>query len=195
MRIIVGLTGPTGAGKSLVSSVATNLGFQVINCDLVARKAVEKGSIGLLRLAAVFGEGILNNDDTLNRKALAIVAFSSKENTELLNKTLLPHIVKLIKDEISSDKVLLDAPTLFESGISSECDFTVAVLADSAIRLKRITERDNISCEDALLRMNAGKSDDFYINNADFILYNNGSIEELKDNFKSLLKNGGNINE
>ena len=84
----IGLTGPTGSGKSAVSVVAEELGFQVINCDIVARKATEKGSIGLLKLAAVFGEDILNPDDTLNRKALAKKAFSTKENTELLNKTL-----------------------------------------------------------------------------------------------------------
>ena len=52
----IGLTGPTGSGKSAVSVVAEELGFQVINCDIVARKATEKGSIGLLKLAAVFGE-------------------------------------------------------------------------------------------------------------------------------------------
>lgn len=191
MKLKIGLTGPTGAGKSTVSIVAANMGFQVINCDVIARKATEKGSIGLLKLAAVFGEDILNHDDTLNRKALASKAFSSKENTELLNKTLLPYVVKLVDSEIVSDKVLLDAPTLFESGISAECDFTVAVLADEKIRLNRIIERDGISKEDAKLRMSAGKDDEFYISNADYILYNNGDTETVKTEFLNILKNGG----
>lgn len=187
----IGLTGPTGAGKSAVSSVATQLGFQVINCDVIARKAVQKGSIGLLKLASVFGEDILNADDTLNRKKLAEKAFSSKEKTDLLNETLLPYIRKLIDSEIKSDKVLLDAPTLFESGADSDCDFTVAVLADSKIRLKRIMNRDNIDEAAALLRMSAGKDDAFYIDKADYILYNNGEIDELKSDFGRILSNGG----
>ena len=56
MKRIIGLTGPTGSGKSLVSDVAKTVGYQVINCDIIARKATEKGSYGLLRLASVFGE-------------------------------------------------------------------------------------------------------------------------------------------
>ncbi|MBE6733674.1 MAG: dephospho-CoA kinase [Ruminococcaceae bacterium] len=194
MRII-GLTGPTGSGKSLVSEVAKAEGYQVINCDLIARKATEKGSYGLLCLVAAFGEEILNNDDTLNRKELAKIAFSSKENTELLNKTLLPHIVKLVNENIVADKVLLDAPTLFESGIDSECELTVAVLADKKIRKQRIISRDNITETEAELRINAGKSDEFYKLKADYIIYNNGNIEEFKAKFLEILDNGGNKDE
>jgi len=192
---IIGLTGPTGSGKSLVSEVAKAEGYQVINCDLIARKATEKGSYGLLCLVAAFGEEILNNDDTLNRKELAKIAFSSKENTELLNKTLLPHIVKLVNENIVADKVLLDAPTLFESGIDSECELTVAVLADKKIRKQRIISRDNITETEAELRINAGKSDEFYKLKADYIIYNNGNIEEFKAKFLEILDNGGNKDE
>lgn len=192
MKRIIGLTGPTGSGKSLVSDVAKDMGYQVINCDTVARKATEKGSYGLLCLVSAFGEEILNNDDTLNRKQLAKVAFSSKENTELLNKTLLPHIVKLVNAEITADKVLLDAPTLFESGIDSECSLTVAVLADREIRKQRIMARDNLTEAEAELRINAGKTDEFYKQRADHIIYNNENIEEFKTKFLKILDDGGN---
>ena len=191
MSIVVGLTGPTGSGKSTASKTAEALGFKVIDCDKLARVAVEKGREGLTALVAVFGDDILNEDGFLNRKRLAQKAFSTKENTELLNKTLLPCIAKLIDVEIKSDKVLLDAPTLFESGVDKDCDFTIAVLADSDIRLKRIIARDNIDEAAAKLRMSAGKTDDFYIEKADHILYNNGEIDELKKAFRLILNNGG----
>ena len=104
MSFIIGLTGPTGAGKSTVSAAAEQFGLRVVNCDLLARKAVEKGTEGLKALTAVFGNGILEKDGSLNRKELAAVAFKTPENTELLNKTLLPHIVKLVKKETNSKK-------------------------------------------------------------------------------------------
>ena len=86
MSIVIGLTGPTGSGKSTASITAEKLGFKVIDCDKLARVAVEKGSEGLVALAAAFGDDILNDDGTLNRKKLAEKAFSTKENTELLKR-------------------------------------------------------------------------------------------------------------
>ena len=186
-KITIGLTGPTGAGKSKAAAVAFELGFRVIDCDFLARVAVEKGSEGLEAVKAAFGNDVINEDGTLNRKELARKAFSTRENTELLNATLLPHIVKLVKEQAVGEKVILDAPTLFESGINSMCSTTVAVLADIDTRLKRITARDNISENDARLRISAGKKDDFYINLAEHIVYNNGDGEEFTKNFKKLL--------
>lgn len=185
--IIIGVTGPTGAGKSLASKTAEGLGFKVINCDLVARQAVEKGSRGLKALVEVFGEGILLESGELNRKALAAIAFATKEKTELLNKTLLPFVAELVKKECNSDKVLLDAPTLFESGLDSICSKTVAVLSNTETRLGRIIERDGITKEEALLRINAGKPDEYYINKADKIIYNNGNADEFIKRFSEIL--------
>ena len=185
---IIGLTGPTGAGKSSLKNAAENLGFKVIDCDKFARKAVEKGTEGLKALVNVFGEDILLSDGNLNRKALAKKAFSSAENTEILNKTLLPFIVDLVMAECDSEYVLLDAPTLFESGLNAKCDATIAVLADKKTRLSRICERDSISKDEAILRINAGKTDDFYKENADYIIYNNGDLELLNNNFLYILK-------
>lgn len=173
MSLIIGLTGPTGSGKSSASVAARKMGFKVIDCDKVARVAVEKGTKGLAALVNAFGEDILNPDETLNRKALAQKAFASSEKTNLLNKTLLPFISELVIKQATGEFVLMDAPTLFESGMDSICDFTVAVLADEEIRLSRITERDNIDEAAARLRISAGKTEEFYKENADYIIYNN----------------------
>ncbi|MGI6280382.1 MAG: dephospho-CoA kinase, partial [Acutalibacteraceae bacterium] len=111
MSIIIGLTGPTGSGKSSLAPVAESYGFKVVNCDLLARQATVKGSAGLKALTAVFGEEILNTDGSLNRKGLAAIAFSSSQKTELLNKTIFPYITELLMKEITGERVLLDAPT------------------------------------------------------------------------------------
>ncbi len=194
MSIIIGLTGPTGSGKSSVRTVVESLGFKHIDCDIIARKAVEKGTEGLKALCKAFGNDILNPNGTLNRKKLAKIAFSSKEKTELLNSTIFPFIRELVLKETEYGNTLLDAPTLFESGINNICFKTIAVLSDKQARLTRIVKRDNLTREEAVLRMSAGKDDNFYEKNADYIIYNNSSqvdfLTEFKHTISEILKLG-----
>ncbi|MGN0451455.1 MAG: dephospho-CoA kinase [Acutalibacteraceae bacterium] len=195
MNIVIGLTGPTGSGKSSVSRIAEDFGLQVIDCDKTAREATEKGTAGLKALVSAFGEEILLPDGNLNRKALAAAAFKDKQSTELLNKTILPYIAELLKEQARNRDTLLDAPTLFESGINEICHKTVAVLADREIRLKRIIARDNLTLKEAETRINAGKDEDFYREHADYILYNNGDENAFLKRFSDILKEitGGNL--
>lgn len=187
MSFVVGLTGPTGAGKSSVTAVAGELGFKVVDCDKLARVAVEKGSAGHGALMMAFGPEILNREGEINRKKLAEIAFSTPENTELLNKTLLPYIMLLVREEITGDRVLLDAPTLFESGADSLCDEIIVVLSDEKIRKKRIMERDGIDEAAADLRIKAGKPDEFYIEKTNNIVYNDCELSVFNLKIQKLL--------
>lgn len=187
MSFVIGLTGPTGAGKSSVTTVAEELGFKVVDCDKLARVAAEKGSAGHSALTITFGHEILNHDGTINRKKLAEIAFSTPENTELLNKTLLPHIMMLVRAEITGDRVLLDAPTLFESGADSLCDEVIAVISDEKTRLARIMARDGIDESAAALRIKAGKPDEFYIEKTDNIVYNDCELSVFNLKIQKLL--------
>lgn len=190
MKFIVGLTGPTGSGKSTACKAAADLGFFVIDCDKTARKAAY--DINCLKaLVSAFGKAILNADGSLNRKALAEKAFSDKQSTQLLNDTIFPFILEILKGEINgakNDYILLDAPTLFESGVDALCNETCAILADSKIRLERIIKRDNLDESAAKLRMSAGKDDKYYKEKTKHILYNNNSEKELYEAFTRLLK-------
>ena len=185
---IIGLTGPTGAGKTLACETAEELGYKVINCDLVARAAADREGT-LSALINAFGEDITENGK-LNRQALAQKAFSSKENTELLNKTILPFIVDMINEQIENaedEKILLDAPTLYESGADNICEAVIAVLSDRENRKKRIIARDSLTDEAAELRLTAGKNDDYYKERTQHIIYNDGTAAEFKDSFLKLL--------
>ena len=189
MRFILGLTGQTGAGKSDAAKCAAVLGFYVIDCDKVAHRVLETDNVKKA-LTLAFGEDIIENG-SLNRKKLAAAAFQTSDKTELLNKTVLPFIVKEINALIENSGkkyILLDAPTLFESGADKICNKTLGVIADADIRFKRIIKRDNLTELQAISRMNAGKPDEFYRENCDFVITNNGDKAEFINNFEKLLK-------
>ncbi len=181
---IIGLTGPTGAGKSSLHGVAKELGFRVIDCDKVAREVADSGIL-VAALQKQFGGDVVENG-ALNRKLLAARAFSSPENTEALNRIMLPAIADKIKSELQG-KVLLDAPTLFESGLHRLCDSTVCVLSSEENRKKRIIERDGLDEKAASIRLSAAKSDEFFRSRADYTLYNDQNREDFIEQARKLL--------
>ena len=185
-KTIIGLTGPSGAGKSVVASVAEGLGFFVVDCDTVARRAVEDENL-LFALCEAFGRDIIR-DGRLDRRELALRAFSSADNTALLNRLTLPVIAEYIEKMIEGKSaVVLDAPTLYESGLDKRCDLVVGVLADKDTRRERIVARDSLTERDADARMKAAKTDEFFRFRCDLLLINDGSLEELKTKAAEML--------
>ena len=185
--MVVGLTGQTGAGKSTVSKIFSANGFAVIDADQVARRVVEKGTKCLDEIADFFGEGVICEDGSLNRKALAAIVFSDKAKLETLNTITYPYItgeilrqirVHSIKDE---KLILLDAPTLFESRADDFCDIIISVLADPDIREKRIISRDGLTVEQARRRMNSQLDEEFFRSHSDYIIRNNADMETVND--------------
>lgn len=184
---VLGLTGPTGSGKSIVADIFCQNGYVRIDADKIARRVVEKGSPALLELQQHFGDSIINADGTLNRKALAQIAFCDKENTLKLNEITHPFIIESVKAQISDyesaghSKIVYDAPLLFESGTDSLCDKIVTVIADKAVRIERIKRRDNLTDEQARDRLKAQHDDEFYTLKSDFVIVNNDDTVDLSD--------------
>ena len=191
---IIGLTGPTGSGKSTVAKLLQEKDFAAIDCDLVAREVVEKGSPLLEVLCEAFGSDILLSDGSLDRKALAKKAFCDQESTELLNSIMLPFIAERINERLmllADDGVevtVLDAPTLFESGLDSECDAVVAVLCDREIRKQRIIARDGLTEEQAETRLNASKPDAFYKEKTKHIVFGDGTVDKTRSAVEKILE-------
>ncbi|MDD4700319.1 MAG: dephospho-CoA kinase [Oscillospiraceae bacterium] len=193
--MVIGLTGPTGSGKTTVCEAAKGLGIAVINADMVSREVVLPGQPALAALTGYFGDSILRSDGFLDRAELARLAFSDEAKTKALDKIIFPFIVDRVNQQISKIEddgktaVLLDAPTLYESDADKICNKVIAVLCPLNIRRKRIIERDNLSEEDADIRLKAQKSDNFYIERTNYIIINDGSVEQLFSKSTELLSN------
>lgn len=177
MKITVGLTGKTGAGKSAVSAVFADRGAAVIDGDKVASGITSRRDV-LDKLCEAFGADIVV-DGVLSKKTLARKAFSSPEKTELLNSITHPAInaeMQRLCDEYfkTTDVCVVDAAAIIESGFAQRCDVLVTVTAPQSVRLERIMKRDGISEADALLRINAQKSDDWYESKSDYVIVNDG---------------------
>ncbi len=178
--IVVGLTGQTGSGKTTVSRLFTENGFAVINCDEVAKNVTVGASSCCKALAKIFPE-CFDGALTLDRKALGKIVFNDSEKLRQLNETVFPFIIAEIEAEISSLKhsgekyILLDAPTLFEAGADRMCDFIVSCVAEENTRLERIIKRDLITKELAVSRMSSQHSEEFFRENSDWVIENNGS--------------------
>lgn len=198
---VIGLTGPTGAGKSIAAKIFAQKNIPVINADLVAREVVQPGSKALKMLCQRFSCEILNPDGSLNRKELATRAFKDKESTQALNRITHPFIIERINERIKAlenagaKAVLIDAPLLFEAGADKFCNTTIAVLADVDIRLERIIKRDKITKQQALRRIQSQKPDNFYKTRTDHIIYNNGDIETFKQSVLKIISELGCSNE
>lgn len=192
--MVFGLTGPTGAGKSVLAELLCAHGFAVIDADTVARAVVEAGSPVLARLAQRFGLEILHADGTLDRKALAQRAFSSKENTDALNEITHPEILARIERQVEllsrqeQAGILIDAPLLLETGLERLCDRVIAVVAPEELRRTRIMARDGLTEEQATQRMNAQHSREYYISHSDFVVNNDGDDERLLQAAAALLR-------
>ena len=191
---MIGLTGQSGSGKTTVSSFFLDGGFEIINADLVAREVMEKGEVCLEETVRAFGEEILNDDGTLNRKHLAEIVFSDWQKLKKLNSITHPHINKRVSEKAEAlrkcgaEYVLLDAPTLFESGEDKLCDAIVSVTAKVELRAKRIIERDKINNDMVMKRFSSQHSVKFFKEHSDYIIENNGSREELEEQAKDIIR-------
>ena len=193
MKKLVGLTGKTGAGKSTVSDYLKQKGAYIIDGDIIAREILEINKSLLPKLCESFGWDILENDgNSLNRRALARKAFSTPENTALLNSIMHPAINVEIKNRVEKafleyNTVIVDAAAIIESGFADECDILLVVHAPEDVRKERIIKRDNLTEADALVRIKGQKDDAFYLKKASYVISNFGD-NDFKKQVDSLTK-------
>ena len=182
MRLI-GLCGRSGSGKGVFASAARECGVAVIDCDKLYAEMVGGPSDCLTAIGEAFGYEYIR-EGRLDRKKMSELVFNDPSKLLLLNRITHSYVRAELAARVAAldpdSTVLFDAPTLFESGLNEECDLIVAVVASDRDCLERILLRDGIDRDSALLRLSNQAKNEFYIENADIVLYNEGSLEAFE---------------
>ena len=195
---LIGITGTTGSGKTTALSCLEKYGAMIIDCDALYHDMLISDEELKGDIAERFPEAV-KADGSIDRKALGKTVFADAEALLKLNTVTHRHIARRV-NELLDDYAMsggriaaLDAVELISAGMGERCDFTVAVVSDKESRIERIMVRDGISREDALRRVNAQKSDDYYIENCTYALKNDSSFEEFENKCEEFF--GGLLNE
>lgn len=200
--MVIGITGSSGAGKSTVCEILQKkYGAKIINADKIAKQLSNKGTKYLQEIVKNFGQDILLENGELNRRKLADFIYHNEEKRELLNNCTFKYICKEIEKEIkqytnnykmnSHEEALIaiDAPLLFEANIENICNITIAVICQNKEdQINRIINRDKIDRSHAIARINAQKSNDFYINKCNYTIINNNNLLDLEKQIYNILK-------
>lgn len=189
---VIGLTGGIASGKSTVANYLKENGFAVIDADIAARQAVEKGTEGLRKVAETF-PGVLNEDGTLNRKALGTIIFNDKAQRDSLNKIVHPIVRRLMDEEkaaaLSEGKVVvMDIPLLYENELEHTVDEVWVVYVSYDIQKMRLMKRNELSESEADARINSQMSMDEKRNKADIVIDNCHDLDTLYKRLEALIE-------
>mgnify|MGYP001026483453 CR=1 FL=1 len=185
--MIIALTGGIASGKSTVSAMLAELGAAVVDADRVAREVVLPGTPGLRSVAEAFGQAVLNEDGTLNRKKLGDLVFADEAKRKRLEAILHPEIRRVMEARIADLErenprrlVVADIPLLYETGLDARYPEVMLVYVPPAIQLERLMKRDGLSPEKARERLNAQLPIDEKKARADWVIDNSGSLEDTR---------------
>jgi dephospho-CoA kinase len=189
---VFGLTGGIATGKSRVAALLRERGVPMVDADELARQAVEPGSPGLAEVLAQFGSGVLAPDGSLDRGRLAAMVFSDTEARERLNAIVHPRVRELSQERFGAleragqELAGYDVPLLFEVGLDRVLKPVVVVGATESAQIARLAERSGMTEGEARARIAAQLPLAEKRARADYVLENDGSLEELASKVDAL---------
>ncbi|MBI9037830.1 MAG: dephospho-CoA kinase [Bacteroidales bacterium] len=171
----VGLTGSIGSGKTLVSKIFEALGINVFYADSSAKALYENNEVRK-EIINIFGTSILTENNKIDKKAFAEIIFNDKSALKKINSIIHPLVmgdfVKWLMNHKNDPYILHEAAILFETDLSKEFDFVVAVSAPENLRIERIMKRDSVNRETVIARIRNQWSDEEKTKLADFVILN-----------------------
>lgn len=191
--MIIGLTGSIASGKSTVANMLKEMDFPIIDADVVARIVVEKGTATLEMIKETFGTEVIHEDGSLNREGLGEIIFSNPSKRKQLNDIMHPAIraeMLAQKEHLVQQEhpvIIMDIPLLFESRLQSFVDKILVVTVTEQKQLERLMSRNGFTQEEAKLRIQSQLPLSVKEEGADAVIYNNGTIEETKQQLIKVL--------
>jgi dephospho-CoA kinase len=185
MILMVGLTGGIASGKSLVRVMLNDLGCCTINADDIAHEIIQPGGRAYQQIVDVFGAEILNSDKTINRLILGDIIFKDEKKREKLNSIMHPiiieeetHRLEEYCDQTEQGIGVVDAALMIEAGTYKHYDKLIVVYSKQEQQLKRLIQRNSLSEEDALRRIESQMPIEKKLRLADYKIDNSGSIKQ-----------------
>ena len=201
--MVIGLTGGIGTGKSTVSQILRNKGFSVIDLDVISHKVIEFPSV-VEKIVKNFGKEVLENNEnnndgnrTVSREKLGKIIFSDREKRFTLNSIMHPEILRIMQKKILECKsknekenkiIFVEIQLLFEVQWEKEFDYILLVAAKRDIQIRRVLERDKRSEKEAWDIINSQMSLDEKRGKSDFVIENDGNIDDLNRKVDKFLK-------
>jgi dephospho-CoA kinase len=179
----IGLTGGIASGKSTVAKMLTERGAILIDLDGVAREVVNPGQPSLFRIAERFGQAVLQEDGSLNRKKLGDIVFADPSERKALEQIIHPAIRAIMKERMAYYEtnaphklIVVDIPLLYESGLESYFEQIMVVYVPRNTQLQRLMERNKLTVEEAEKRLSAQMDIEEKKTRADILIDNSNSI-------------------
>ncbi|MBQ5588668.1 MAG: dephospho-CoA kinase [Anaerotignum sp.] len=192
---VIGLTGGTGSGKSVVSKSLAAAGAVIVDADKIAHEIILKGEPAYQEIIKYYGTGILDAEGNIIRKKLGEIVFNDKEKLAFLNQCTHKYITAEVKKQIADAKtegtaaaIIVDAPLLLEAKLETVCDLVWVVYAEPEVRAQRVMARDGITYELAKARIANQKSWEEYKAAADAVIDNSKDLTHLEGQLNEILK-------
>lgn len=173
---VLGLTGGIASGKSAICKRLEGLGAGTVDCDKLGHQAYAKGTVGYDKVVGTFGSGILNDDGEVNRRALGAIVFSDETKMQTLNGIIWPEIAKLANEEVrrfgaeGKAVVVLEAAILLRAGWEDLCHEVWGCVIPVKEAVKRLHDRNNLSEEEAMKRINLGVTNSELVSKSNVVL-------------------------
>ena len=192
--IKIGLTGGIGSGKSTVSFMLKEAGFNIIDADVIARDVLVKYPEILERVKVEFGSGFFDWRGDFRRKEFGNHIFRFPKQRKKYEEIILPYIKREIYENIDklekkkADFVIVDAPTLIENDLHKDMDYVILVWVDNNTQIQRVRSRDTLSRDEAINRINSQMPLDRKKDFANIIIENNDTLAKTKDQVDLLIE-------
>ncbi len=182
-KVVIGLTGSFGSGKSTVSRILASWGARIIDADKIAHGYLKPKGRVYKKIVSAFGSSVIGKNNEIDRRALGRIAFSDTNKLKKLNNIVHPEVIRAINKKLAGIKkgvVILDAPLLLEVGLENAVSKLIVVAVDKNTQLERLLKKTSLSRAEILKRIKFQIPQNVKLRSANFIIDNSGTLKETK---------------